>query len=145
MNADLHMAQDLAATGKGNLFFIFGEPDVELEKTEEGLYTIQVKGVDIFDPRKGEVRSHETDGIACWFLDTDYSGESFFVRHAYFPRANDPHKSLKRTLKAEINRDAWETLRSDISRPFPMPKTGRIAIKIINHLGEKVMKVMRVV
>lgn len=144
MNADLHMAQDLAATGAGNLFVIFGEPDVELAEVEEGRYTVTVNGVDIFDPKTGKVRSDDTDGIACWFLDTNYNGESFFVRHAYFLGANDPYKSLKTTLKAEIDREAWETLNSDVSRPFPVPETGRIAVKIINHLGDEVMKVMRV-
>lgn len=144
MNADLHMAEDLAATGAGNLFVIFGEPDVDLLKTAEGQYQIKVKGVDIFDPKTGKVRSDETDGIACWFVDTNYNGESFFVRHAYFLGANDPYKSLKRSLKAEVDREAWESLYGDTSRPFAAPETGRIAVKIINHLGDEVMKVMRV-
>lgn len=144
MNADLHMVDDLAATGSGNLFVIFGEPDVDLLETSDGYYQIKVNGVDIFDPKTGKVRSDETDGIACWFIDTNYNGESFFVRHAYFLGANDPYKSLKRTLKAEIDEEAWESLYGDTSRPFPMPETGRIAVKIINHLGDEVMKVMRV-
>lgn len=144
MNADLHMAQDLAATGSGNLFVVFGEPDIELRRTADEQLTVKVLGVDIFDPKTGKVRSDDVDGIACWFVDTDYNGESFFVRHAYFLGANDPYKSLKTTLKAEVDRDAWETLNSDISRPFAPPATGRIAVKIINHLGDEVMKVMRV-
>ena len=98
----------------------------------------------MFDPSTGEVRSDDTDGIACWFVDTDYDSESFFVRHAYFLGANDPYKSLKTTLKAEIDADAWATLRSDTSRPFPRPASGRIAVKVINHLGDEVMKVFRV-
>ena len=81
------------------------------------------------------------EGIACWFIDTDYNEESFFVRHAYFLGANDPYKSLKITLKAEINEDAWATLNSDTSRPFDKPRSGRIAVKVINHLGDEVMKV----
>ena len=96
------------------------------------------------DPTKGEVRNDEPDSIACWFVDTDYNHESFFVRHAYFLGANDPYKSLKTTLKAEIDEDAWATLRSDTSRPFPAPETGHIAVKVINHLGDEVMKVFRV-
>jgi adenine-specific DNA-methyltransferase len=147
MNADLHMAQDLAATGAGNLFVIFGEPDVEVKEIEEDgdtKITVKVLGVDIFDPKTGKVRSDDVDGIACWFVDTNYNGEAFFVRHAYFLGANDPYKSLKTTLKAEVDREAWETLNSDISRPFPKPETGRIAVKIINHLGDEVMKVIGV-
>jgi adenine-specific DNA-methyltransferase len=144
MNADLHMAGDLAATGAGNLFVVFGEPDIDLVPTEEGQLQVQVKGVDIFDPKTGKVRSDDTDGIACWFVDTNYNGEMFFVRHAYFLGANDPYDSLKRSLKAEIDEEAWESLYGDTSRPFDKPDTGRIAVKIINHLGDEVMKVMRV-
>jgi len=105
---------------------------------------IKVLGVDVFDPSTGEVRSDTTDGIACWFVDTDYNEESFFVRQAYFLGANDPYNALKTTLKAEIDRDAWESLRSDVSRPFPKPKSGRIAVKVINHLGDEVMRVLKV-
>ena len=100
--------------------------------------------MDVFHPNSGEVRSDGAEGIACWFIDTDYIEESFFVRHAYFLGANDPYKSLKSTLKAEINREAWESLISDISRPFDKPKSGRIAVKVINHLGDEVMKVFKV-
>lgn len=145
MNADLHMAGDLKATSKGNLFVIFGEPDISLLHEKNGQSRVKINGVDVFDPSTGEVRSDGADGIACWFIDTDYNGESFFVRHAYFLGANDPYKSLKTTLKAEINPEAWETLHSDTSRPFQKPATGRIAVKVINHLGDEVMKVFKVV
>jgi adenine-specific DNA-methyltransferase len=102
------------------------------------------RGVDVYDPTTGEVRSSSTDDVACWFIDTDYNEESFFVRHAYFLGANDPYKALKTTLKAEINQEAWESLHSDTSRLFDKPKSGRIAVKVINHLGDEVMKVFRV-
>ena len=199
MNADLHMAGDLKNTGKGNLFVIFGEPDIEIipvsvaseirslpkdgfqqdehtdsddqptpedstTATQEGhpasaagggepdatgggepeMIQVRVRGVDVFHPNTGEIRSDDTDGIACWFIDTDYNEESFFVRHAYFLGANDPYKQLRTTLKAEINQEAWDTLHSDTSRPFPKPPSGRIAVKVINHLGDEVMKVFRV-
>jgi adenine-specific DNA-methyltransferase len=144
MNADLHMADDLKNTGKGNLFVIFGEPDIDILKCAGGQVQVKVNGVDVFHPNTGEVRSDGADGIACWFIDTDYNEESFFVRHAYFLGANDPYKSLKTTLKAEVNEEAWATLNSDTSRPFDKPKSGRIAVKVINHLGDEVMKVFRV-
>ena len=144
MNADLHMATDLKATGKGNLFVIFGEPDIDVESVEEGKLRVTVKGVDVFDPTTGEVRSDSADGIACWMIDTDYNGESFFVRHAYFLGQNDPYSALKTTLKAEIDADAWASVNSDMSRSFDKPKSGRIAVKVINHLGDEVMKVFRV-
>ena len=143
MNADLHM-DDLKNTGKGNLFVIFGEPDIEIRDAEEGQLQVKLNGVDVFHPQSGEIRSSGPDEIACWFIDTDYDQESFSVRHAYFLGANDPYKALKTTLNAEINREAWDTLHSDLSRPFPKPATGRIAVKVINHLGDEAIKVFRV-
>jgi adenine-specific DNA-methyltransferase len=144
MNADLHMAEDLKNTGKGNLFVIFGEPDITLLTEQDGKLKVKVNGVDVFKPQTGEVVSDSADGIACWFIDTDYNEESFFVRHACFLGANDPNGALKTTLKAEIDADAWSTLHSDTSRPFDRPKKGRIAVKVINHLGDEVMKVFKV-
>jgi adenine-specific DNA-methyltransferase len=144
MNADLHMAEDLKNTGKGNLFVIFGEPDIDILSAPDGQVKVKVNGVDVFHPNSGEIRSHGADGIACWFIDTDYNEESFFVRHAYFLGASDPYKSLKTTLKADINAEAWESLHSDTSRAFDKPSSGRIAVKVINHLGDEVMKVFRV-
>lgn len=162
MNADLHMAEDLKNTGKGNLFVIFGEPDVDVLDTQgrsirrydgkrdvidvpaDGQLVVKINGVDVFHPSTGEVRSDGAEGIACWFLDTDYNEESFFVRHAYFLGANDPYKALKTTLKSEVDPDAWATLNSDTSRPFPKPSNGRFAVKVINHLGDEVMKVFKV-
>nr|VFK16434.1 MAG: hypothetical protein BECKLFY1418C_GA0070996_102326 [Candidatus Kentron sp. LFY] len=152
MNADLHMAEDLKNTGQGNLFVIFGEPDITIIEPEDDAgngagndkIRIKVNGVDVFHPQTGEVRADGPDGIACWFIDTDYDEESFFVRHAYFLGANDPYKALKTTLKAEIDEAAWASLNSDTSRPFPRPKSGRVAVKVINHLGDEVMKVIKV-
>ena len=144
INADLHMAEDLKATGKGNLFVIFGEPDIDILPADDGQVRVRINGVDVFHPGSGEVRSDGAEGIACWFIDTDYNEESFFVRHAYFLGAEDPYKALKTTLKAEINEEVWDSLHSDTSRPFPKPATGRIAVKVINHLGDEVMKVFRV-
>ena len=149
MNADLHMAGELKNTGKGNLFVVFGEPDIDIlpaagDGAADGRLQVKINGVDVFHPNTGEVRSDGADGIACWFIDTDYNEESFFVRHAYFLGANDPYKALKTTLKAEIDPDAWASLQSDVSRPFDRPESGRIAVKVINHLGDEVMKVFRV-
>lgn len=149
MNPDLHMAGALKATGGGNLFVVFGEPDIQIEEAGEDasgtkLIRVKVFGVDVFKPQTGEVISEGTDGIALWMLDTDYNEESFFVRHAYFLGANDPYKALKTTLRAEIDEEAWASLNSDVSRPFVKPASGRIAVKVINHLGDEVMKVFAV-
>ena len=144
MNADLHMAEDLKKTSAANLFVIFGEPDIDLIEAEDGMIQVKINGVDVFKPQTGKVISSSSDEIACWFIDTDYNSESFFVRHAYFLGANDPYKALRTTLKAEINAETWDTLNSDTSRPFKKPAGGRIAVKVINHLGDEVMKIFKV-
>nr|WP_051076289.1 hypothetical protein [Verrucomicrobium sp. 3C] len=144
MNPELHMSDELKNTGAGNLFVVFGEPDIKWDFNTDGEIVVEVLGVDVFDPKTGEVRASGKDDIAAWFIDTDYNEESFFVRHAYFMGANDPYKALKTALRAEIDEDAWATLYRDKSRPFPRPDTGRFAVKVINHFGDEVMKVFAV-
>ena len=145
ISPDLHMAGELKNTGKGNLFVVFGEPDIDASRPLDGdEIQVRVKGVDVFDPNTGDIRSGDTKSIAAWFIDTDYNEESFFVRHAYFLGANDPYKALKTSLRAEIDEAAWETLYREVSRPFDRPSSGRIAVKVINHFGDEVMKVFRV-
>jgi adenine-specific DNA-methyltransferase len=142
MNYDLTMGDDLLKkTGAGNLFMYFGEPDIEVKPQKDGKLVVKIKGLDIYDPTTGQIRSHSTDDIACWFIDTNYNGESFFVRHAYFTGAEEPYEKLKRALRAEIDEAAWSALYSTASRPFDPPKTGKIAIKVINHYGDEVLKV----
>jgi adenine-specific DNA-methyltransferase len=144
MNPDLHMADELKNTGKGNLFVIFGEPDIDIETLDTGELRVTVRGIDVYDPNTGDIRSNDVRDIAAWFIDTDYNEESFFVRHAYFLGANDPYKALKTALRSEIDEEAWSTLYRATSRPFPRPRDGVIAIKVINHFGDEVMKVYRV-
>ena len=141
INPDLHMP-DLANTGAGNLFTVFGEPDIVVHDEGDGMVSIEVAGIDMY--KGGQIESGSADDIAVWFIDTDYNYESFFVRHAYFPGANDPYKALKTTLKAEIDAEAWESLKRTRSRTFPKPPGGRVAVKVINHLGDEVMKVVEV-
>ncbi len=141
MNQDLSMGEALLKkTGAGNLFMVFGEPDILIERTDDGQIEVEVRGVDVYDPTTGEIRSDSTDDIASWFVDTNYNGESFFVRDAYFTGANDPYKRLRQALKADIDRDAWESLYRTRSRPFAPPRTGTIAVKVINHHGDEVLK-----
>lgn len=150
MNPDLAMGDELLKkTGAGNLFMVFGEPDIDLDKKKDGAITVKVKGVDVYDPTTGQIRNSSTDDIACWFIDTDYNGESFFVRHAYFTGADEPYEKLKKALRAEIDEAAWSSLYSTVSRPFPQPqsrdkKRPQIAVKVINHYGDEVMKVFPV-
>ncbi|MBI3922333.1 MAG: site-specific DNA-methyltransferase [Armatimonadetes bacterium] len=163
MNPDLAMGDELLKkTGAGNLFMVFGEPDIEISypqisadgkekknlrqsvKSADSQIVVEVKGVDVYDPTTGEIRSSSTDDIACWFIDTNYNGESFFVRHAYFTGADEPYDKLKRALRAEIDEAAWQTLYTTVSQPFAPPETGKIAVKVINHYGDEVMKVFEV-
>jgi len=144
MNPDLAMGELLKKTGSGNLFMVFGEPDVAVKKAAGGKLTVEIKGLDVYDPTTGEIRSSSTDDIACWFIDTNYNGESFFVRHAYFTGADQPYDKLKRALRAEVDEAAWSALYSTTSRPFEKPPTGKIAIKVINHYGDEVLKVYEV-
>ncbi|HEY2840395.1 MAG TPA: hypothetical protein VGJ26_14660, partial [Pirellulales bacterium] len=142
MNPDLSMGDELLKkTGAGNLFMIFGEPDVRVTRDKEQRVVVTIHGLDVYDPTTGQIRSDSTDDIACWFIDTNYDGESFFVRHAYFTGADEPYERLKRALKAEIDEAAWSALYSTTSQPFEAPKTGKIAVKVINHYGDEVLKV----
>lgn len=140
MNADLLMGEELRKTGAGNLFTVFGEPDIEIEDTDAGL-VVNLRGVDVYDPTTGQVRSNDTSRIAIWMIDTDYNEESFFVRHCYFTGNNDPYKRLKVALRADIDAEGWESLYRTVSRPFAKPESGKIAVKVINDYGDEVMKV----
>ena len=145
MNPDLTMGEELLKkTGGGNLFMVFGEPDIEIEAQSDGQLVAEVRGLDVYDPTTGQIRSNDTDKIACWFIDTNYNGESFFVRHAYFTGGDEPYQRLQRALRAEIDEAAWSSLYSTRSRPFPKPDTGKIAVKVINFYGDEVLKVYEV-
>jgi adenine-specific DNA-methyltransferase len=143
MNPDLAMGDELLKkTGTGNLFMVFGEPDIEVLQTSDGQFQVEIRGLDVYDPTTGQLRSSSVDDIAAWFLDTDYDGEAFFVRHAYFTGADDPYDKLRRALRADISDEAWASVNSTVSRPFPRPRSGKIAIKVINHYGDEVLKVV---
>jgi adenine-specific DNA-methyltransferase len=144
MNPDLTMAQELLKkTRTGNLFTVFGQPDIEIRPVAGGAGGLQVEihGLDVYDPTTGVVRSDSTDDIACWFIDSAYDDQQFFVRHAYFLGADDPYEKLRRALRADIDEAAWASLNSTVSRPFPRPDSGRIAVKVINHYGDEILKV----
>lgn len=144
INPDLSMGELLKKTRAANLFLAFGEPEIKVKQTKQGV-VVEVLGVDVYDPVRGEIRSSGTGDpeheIAAWFIDTNYNGEAFFVTHAYFLGSDKPYEKLKKALKADIDEEVWEQLYSTVSRPFPKPKTGKIAVKVINHYGDEVMTV----
>jgi adenine-specific DNA-methyltransferase len=144
VNPDLAMGDALLkATGAGNLFTVFGEPDITLDRTVDGL-VVEIRGLDVYDPTTGTVRSSTTDDIACWFIDTDYGEESFFVKHAYFTGADEPYAKLQRALRADVDEEAWASLYRTRSRAFPLPSSGKIAVKVVNHYGDEVLQVYEV-
>jgi adenine-specific DNA-methyltransferase len=142
MNPDLSMGEDLLKkTRTGNLFTIFGQPDVDIRRVGEGQLQVEIRGLDTYNPTNGEVVPQSTADIACWFIDTAYDNRQFFVRHAYFLGDDDPYDKLRRALRADIDEAAWSSLNSTVSRPFPVPDSGCIAIKVINHYGDEILKV----
>jgi adenine-specific DNA-methyltransferase len=143
INPDLAMGDELLKkTGTGNLFTVFGEPDIDVGEMGEGQLQVEIRGLDVYDPTTGQVRSSSVEDIAAWFLDTNYDGDAFFVRHAYFTGADDPYDKLRRALRADIGDEAWATVNSTVSRPFPRPTTRKIAVKVINHFGDEVLKIV---
>jgi adenine-specific DNA-methyltransferase len=145
MNPDMLMGDGLLKkTGAANLFMVFGEPDLDVRTVDGGRIQVELRGLDVYDPTTQEIRNNSTDQVACWFIDTSYNGESFFVRHAYFTGADQPYERLRKALKAEVDETAWASLYKTVSRPFERPKTGKIAVKVINHYGDEVLKVYRV-
>ena len=145
MNADLVMGEELKKTGAGNLFTVFGEPDIAIGR-DRGRRSSSSSAASTSTTRPpARSAATSTDQIALWMIDTDYNGESFFVRHCYFTGGNDPYKRLKTALKAEIDEDAWAVALPDRLRPFPSPETGKIAVKVINDYGDEVIKVFEVV
>jgi adenine-specific DNA-methyltransferase len=160
MNPDLAMGDELLKkTGAGNLFMVFGEPDIEIKRVDDrssdfsrsgkgndsSRYYVRLNGLDVYDPTSREIRSNSIDDIACWFIDTDYNEETFIVRHAYFTGADEPYDKLKRALRAEIDESAWSALYTNESIPFEKPSNkGKIAVKVINHYGDEVLKVYEV-
>ncbi|MCH9705604.1 MAG: hypothetical protein K0U15_05725, partial [Proteobacteria bacterium] len=142
---DLHMGNRLKSGTNSNLFVVFGEPDIDMRPLTNDMIEVEIKGVDIFDPTTGETKASDVKDIACWMIDTEYNEESFFARHVYFTGGGkDPYKKLKRALNTEIDEESWAQLYSGISRPFPKPSTGKIAVKAINHYGDEVIKIFEV-
>ncbi len=116
----------LKKTAAGNLFMVFGELDLDVKKQKDGKLVVTVKGVDVYDPTTGQSRSNTIDDIACWFIDTDYNGESFFVRHANSTGADEPYEKLKRALRVEVDEAAWLALYSTKSYPSTRPRPARL-------------------
>ena len=143
MNNDLQagLREELKNTGTGNIFMVFGEPDIKVAKTEKNKIKIKINGLDVYDPTTGSIRNNPVEQIACWFIDTDYDGESFYVKHAYFVGNEKEFESLKKTLKLQLDLEEWSKLNSTESIPFEIPKSKKNALKVINNFGDEILKV----
>jgi adenine-specific DNA-methyltransferase len=132
----------LKTTRASQIFTVFGQPDVRVDKQEDGTYRVELSGVDIYDPLTGEVQSTRGEDVAAWFLDTDYDGKTFHICQAFFP--GDPHawEKLQRALKAQIPPEVFEQMRGTVSFPFQPGEHQRIAVKVIDFRGNEVVRVI---
>lgn len=139
MNADLHMELDDKGVN-ANAFVIYGEPDVDILR-EGNNFRVQLNGVDVYVPKLNTVRSGEVDDIDCWMVDTDYNEQCFVARQVFFPDNPTLYKALKKMLNNDIDAEEWEAAAGTLSHPFPRPYSNKIAVKVINHFGDEVMKI----
>jgi adenine-specific DNA-methyltransferase len=132
----------LKTTRDSQIFTVFGQPDVRVDKQEDGTYRVELSGVDIYDPLTGNVESKEGKEVAAWFLDTDYDGKTFHLCQAFFPGAPDAWEKLQRALKAQIPPEVFEQMRGTVSFPFQPGEHQRIAVKVIDFRGNEVVRVI---
>ena len=137
MNRDL-MIRELSAETGHQAFVIIGEPDIHIiDDYPDGQIAVEVRGYDTFDPATGNAADGGPDDVACWMLDTDHDGESFYARRIHFPGAKND-RQIKKLLK-ELGRNAddveQEALTAMRSAPFDPPERGRIAVKIVTATG----------
>lgn len=106
-------------------------------------YTVELRGVDIYDPLTGEVHSTRGEDVAAWFLDTDYDGKTFHICQAFFPGDPEAWEKLQRALKAQIDPEVCERMRGTVSFPFQPGENRRIAVKVIDFRGNEVVRVIK--
>jgi adenine-specific DNA-methyltransferase len=111
---------------------------IGVHSIREGEWRVKLRGVDIYDPLTGEVRSMRGEDVAAWFLDTDYDGKTFHICQAFFPGDPDAWDKLQRALKAQIAPDAFAQMRGTVSFPFEPGEHRRIAVKVIDFRGNEV-------
>ena len=160
MHDDLLQEGLLKKDKKAASFVTIGEPDIALHQ-KKGEATVEIKGLDIYDPIKDEVKSRDVHDIAYWMVDTDYDGANFIVRQAFFCGGDKDEfdawkkglenlallgakKKAEKTLKIEIDEEAFARLYGHQSHPFPVKKGQQIAVRVISQFGEETTKVLTV-
>lgn len=130
-NRDLQIG-NLQDKDSDHAFVMVGEPDVKVEDAGNGMITAEVLGYDTYNPGTGNVEPGGAKHIACWMIDSDYDGNSFYARRIHFPIGGDKQiERLKRHLGKNLDQEAWNAMLSHKSMPFKRPKTGRIAVRIV--------------
>jgi adenine-specific DNA-methyltransferase len=135
----------LKTTASSQLFTVFGEPDIEIEEIGKGKdkeYLIRLLGVDVYDPVDGTVHSENAGRVAAWFVDTDYNGQTFWIRQAFFPNKSAWNK-IEKALKGTLDKEQFDKLTGQESLSFKSGEYKRAAVKVIDQRGNEVMKVVR--
>lgn len=139
---DVNMGDLLKETPNSQIFTVFGSPRSELRTTKDGLFVIEMQGVDIYNPVDNTILAANADKVAAWFLDTDYDGRTFCITQAFFPDKSAWDK-LARALKGRIDEEKFAVLSGTISLPFPAGTQKCAAVKVIDPRGNEVMRVHR--
>ena len=142
VSPDVLVGDLLKTTRASQIFTVFGQPDVNVQKQKDGTFVVELRGVDIYDPLTGEVHSTRGEDVAAWFLDTDYDGRTFHICQAFFPGDPDAWEKLQRALKAQIDPEAFDRMRGTVSFPFQPGEHRRIAVKVIDFRGNEVVRVL---
>jgi adenine-specific DNA-methyltransferase len=123
------------------LFSVFGQPRTSVDGPDrEGMYTVTMEGVDIYDPVDNSIIPTRADKVAAWFLDGDYDGRTFCITQAFFPDRTAWGK-LSKALSGVIDPERFEALSGTKSLPFPSGKHKCVAVKVIDPRGNEVMQV----
>ena len=142
MNADL-LTDDLRKGSRGSeSFWLIGQPEIQIHKSENHTIQVEVLGFDYYNPRTEKVESENSSKIALWMLDTDYDRRSVFPKQVFFPMAhsNEGWKKLAKNLRANIDPEKIETFGGTLSLPFTPGKY--IAVKIVDDRGIESLKVI---
>ena len=159
MHDDLMQEGLIKKDKKAASFVTIGEPDINAEKQKDGSYIIEIRGLDIYDPIRDEVKPRSAADIAYWMVDDDYDGSSFMVRQVFFCGGDKDEfdkwkrglsdlvkqmtkKKVEQTLKVEIDDEAFDRLYGFRSNPIAFKKGKRVAVRVVSQFGEESTKVI---
>ena len=158
MHDDLMQEGLIKKDKKAASFVTIGEPDIGIEKTAEGA-VVEIRGLDIYDPIRDEVKPRSVADINYWMVDDDYNGTDFVARQIFFCGGDKDEfnkwkkglanlaiastkKAAEKTLKIELDEEAFERVYGFRSHPIPIAKGKRIAVRVVSQFGEESTKVL---